>query len=104
MVSLTVKANTPHPTYIRDDMAVWHGNMACDGSYPTGGYSMPSTFNIKQNFKTVTRVTGQPKLGYSFDYDFINNKMLVYTAQMEVMNGGDIDFLSDIRVTAEGFR
>jgi hypothetical protein len=104
MVSLTVKSNTPTPTYIKDDMAVWHGKMTCDDSYPTGGYSLPSNFNIKQSFKTVTMVMVEPQEGYAFYYDLTNNKMKVYTAQMEVVNGGAIDFLTSIRVTAEGFR
>ena len=103
-MSLTVKVQTPKPIYIKGERAVWDGKLSCDGSYPSGGYSLPSNFRIKQNFKTVLNVMIEPKSGYSFWFDEDNNKIRVFVGSMEVSNGYDLSHLNDVKITAEGFR
>ena len=54
---------------------VVRGTIAFDSSYPTGGESLtPANVGLS----TITNLSVSPKSGYTFEYDYTNQKLLAY--------------------------
>lgn len=63
---------------------VQHAKIALDSSYPTGGYSLPSSKFFGPNSRIWNMIIGDVgKTGggaYRYYYDYINSKLMVYWA------------------------
>ena len=98
----------PRPVFI------WHGTVAFDSSYPTGG----EAFNAESEtgFSDVFAVQVLPKAGYTFEYvdsaTAANRKIKAYwvdtsvdgAAQAEVADTTDLSAVTGVRVIVWGYR
>lgn len=78
------------------------GTLAFDSSYPTGGEAItPSTaFGLSEVHGVLFGNQG----GYTFAYDYVNNKVLAYTtAGTEVVNATDLSALNNVKFIALGW-
>jgi hypothetical protein len=57
------------------------GSIAFDSSYPTGGEALAFGF-------TPAIVIAEPNLGYVFQYDYTNKKLLAYYADYDAVADG----------------
>ena len=87
-------------------MAIISGVLAFDGSYPTGGESVT---DITKKFETCFRIICDNRLGYLFEWDKTNKKLLVYQTvdavagtRSEVTNTADLSALTGVSFIAVG--
>ena len=85
------------------------GTLAFDASYPTGG---EATTDISGHFTELLGVLIESKSGYTFSYDYTNNKVLAYyvdnnaaadSAQIQVPDTTDLSAVTGVRFFAWGF-
>lgn len=84
------------------------GTVAFDSSYPTGG---EATTDISGHFTELLGVFFESKSGYTFSYDYTNNKVLAYwvdttvdgAAQAQVANTTDLSAVTGVRFFAWGY-
>jgi hypothetical protein len=87
---------------------VTRSRVTLDSSYPTGGYTItPNQLGLG----AIDFVIANDRLGYSFDWDYTNNKLLVYRGDnanaspapgVQVSNGADLSAVTAVRVRATG--
>jgi hypothetical protein len=87
---------------------VTRARVSLDNSYPTGGYAItPGQLGLS----SIDFVIANDRLGYSFDWDYANNKLLVYRGDnanaspapgVQVSNGVDLSAVTAVRVRATG--
>ena len=79
-----------------------YGSIAFDASYPTGGEVL-SAGNIGLKSLDILDISNN-ELGYLFEYDKTNGKVIIYTAQgVELANATDLSVtLADVEFTAIG--
>lgn len=81
-----------------------------DNSYPTGGYDITTIFNefAQETNAANIMIFAQSRLGYVFDVDYTNKKLLAYrqsaatSALTEVANAVNLSTVTQIRVMAVG--
>lgn len=81
--------------------------IAFDNSYPTGGEPLTKA---ELGLSSVDSVVIPSVGGYVFNYDYINEKVLVYVEEgvaaggplLEVANATDLSALTGVRVIARG--
>lgn len=81
--------------------------IAFDASYPTGGEPLT---RAQLGLSQVDDVIIPPKGGFIFEYDYTNQKVLVYVEEavaaggplLEVANATDLSTLTGVRVIAVG--
>lgn len=80
-----------------------------DSSYPTGGESLNEVELGFPDNSTLLAVIPLPRLGYVFEYDYTNLKLLAYHADystatdgalIEVPDTTDLSAVTDVRVVA----
>lgn len=82
-----------------------HYSLACDNSYPTGGYTLAaSSLGLGNAANTdpelIVQVEGGTQ-GYQAYYDYTNQKLIFYTsAGTQTANATDLSALTDVRVLA----
>ncbi len=85
--------------------------LAFDSSYPTGGEALPAG-NLKFGLQKVDFVNITNSSGYSFQYDYTNDKILAYYgdnnnasdgAQIQVPDTTDLSALNNVRVFVVGY-
>lgn len=81
------------------------GVLAFDSSYPTGGEAL----DFGDDCETILWFQAQPTSGYSFQFDYANQKLLVYyvdnnaaadSAQIQVPDTTDLSTLTGVRYRA----
>lgn len=92
-MALTVAVTEPG---VMGNKRTTRGTIAFDSSYPTGGESLTAA-NIGLN--TIDEITFQDKSGYSFEYDYTNALVLVYSGVAIPTRTGIVDD-SDTAATA----
>lgn len=92
MATLTPHATGPGAASVRDvkglnprTTKIATGTFDFDSSYPTGG---EATTGISDLFAEVLYVNLSPKSGYTFEYDYTNNKILAYYADYDAVADG----------------
>lgn len=84
--------------------------IAFDSSYPTGGEAIAPA--AKFGLQKVNMVITQPKSGYTFEYDYTNDKLLVYWGDnnnasdgpsVEVANTTNLSTLTGVKAIVIGF-
>lgn len=85
------------------------GTIAFDASYPTGG---EATTDISGHFTELLGVIFESKSGYTFSYDYTNNKVLAYVGdndavadgpQAQVADTTDLSAVTGVRFLAFGY-
>lgn len=84
------------------------GTIAFDASYPTGGEASTA---ISGHFTELLGVIFESKSGYTFEYNYDDNKVLAYwvdtstdgAAQAEVADTTDLSAVTDVRFFAWGY-
>jgi hypothetical protein len=91
--------------YVEGDRKVTYITLAFDNSYATGGLSLTPA---QLGFKNLYWIDISQTSGYTFQYSFSTNKILVYwcggsgAVQSQVTNATDLSTLTGVRVRAEG--
>lgn len=83
------------------------GTFAFDSSYPTGGEAFTE---LADKFATLQGVVFESKGGYTFTFDYTNEKVLAYwvdttvdgAAQAQVANTTDLSAVTGVRFLAWG--
>ena len=73
--------------------------VACDNSYPTGGYALkPSSLGFSNNAPDLI-IEIDNGYGYGWRYDYTNQKLMAYaSAGTQVTNATDLSAVTDLRV------
>jgi hypothetical protein len=87
---------------------VTRSRVTLDSSYPTGGYTItPNQLGLG----AIDFVLVADRLGYTFDWDYANNKLLVYQGDntnaaaapgIQVANATNLSAVTNVRVRATG--
>lgn len=78
--------------------------VACDNSYPTGGYTIKNTdLGFASTVDPEFRVLVFDTYGYGVRYDYVNQKLIFYTtAGTQTSNATDLSALTLVRIEAIG--
>lgn len=96
---------------IKDGTDEWGGrtrvvsaDLALDDDYPTGGYPLPITkFGMRRVWNVMVGMAGVAAAGaYTYFYDIPHQKLMVFTAGVEVGSSGDLSAVTALRITMVG--
>ena len=91
-----------------DRLKIMHGDIAFDNSYPSNGEAL----DLSNEFNDLKLVIFEAKLGYVFEYDYTNKKVIAYyydydaTADgpaIECANTTDLSALTSVKFIAYGY-